>query len=338
MQDKEEYVLLIIKPDGVKKHCTEDIIEFFKEKGLYEVFRKRKRLTKQFIRTSFSAKCMKDELEEYLSSGESEAILLKGKDAYECVRLGKVEYRKKNNVHGKVQNLIHSPEAGNEYEKQLYFFFPNIYNLKYCMYSDLYAKPSYCDEEMEFIKCLLNYDNKTNSKTVYVFQCDEFEKYYKFYKRYTEIAQKDNWLFGVEYLCDIDGKQLSLVGYYKNGNLNKERIIGINGNKRFENIVKIINGNDGVAYLGFSRELLSLGESTIEKIRKLGVIGIVLYHPSYTIEETAYIREKFLPKQFQIAGGSGGIAEIGRYSISNGMFQSLYNNVFKLGERYKNGK
>jgi len=328
MINHEEYVLLIIKPDGVKKDCTDDVIQFFKDKGLSEVFRKRKQLTKQFIKTSFSAKCMKEELEEYLSSGLSDAVLLKGPDAYECVRLGKVEYRKKNNVDGEIENMIHSPEAGNEYERQLYFFFSNINGLKYCMYSDIYSKPAYCDEESSFIDALLNYDAKTNSKTVYVFQKDEFGRYRFFYQKYIERSQRLNWMFGIEYLCETDGKQLSLVGYYQTEDIEKTRVLDINGKNQVTDTVREIKENGGTVYLGFSRDLLGVSEETIQEFKRIGISGIILYHPSYTVEETAYIRENFLPKQFLIGGGSGGIAEVGRYSVSYEMLQSLYNLVY----------
>lgn len=328
MINHEEYVLLIIKPDGVKKNCTDDAVQFFKDKGLAEVFRKRRQLTKQFIKTSFSAKCMKEKLEEYLSSGPSDAVLLKGSNAYECVRLGKVEYRKKNNVDGDIENRIHSPEAGNEYERQFSFFFAHNNKSKYCMYADIYSKPSYCDEELSFVNELLKFDAKTNSRIVYVFQKDEFGNYRHFFKKYIGRSKRLNWMFGIEYLCEKDGKQISLVGYYKAADIEKAIVWDIDGENQIADLVWRIKENGGIVYLGFSRELLDVSDEIIQEFKEIGISGIILYHPSYTVEETATIRENFLPKDFLIGGGSGGITECGSYSVSYGMLQALHDLVY----------
>lgn len=328
MLDEEEYVLLIVKPDGVEKNYTDDVVQFFKVKGLTEVFRKRKKLMRQFIGTSFSAKCMKEELQEYLSSGPSDAVLLKGENAYDIVRLGKVEYRKKNNVDGEIKNMIHSPEAGNEYVKQFSYFFAHLNELKYCMYADVIAKPFYCDDRYAFVDALIDYDAKTNSKIVYVFQKDEFEWYQCQFMEYVRFAQKNHWLFGIEYLCEIDGKEISLIGYYKTAEIKKTIVWDVDRESQIAEIVRKIRENGGIVYLGFSRELLYISDDMIQEFKKMGISGIVLYHPSYTIDETAVIRERFFPNGFLIGGGSGGITEPGSYSISYSLFQMLHDLVY----------
>lgn len=333
MINHEEYVLLIIKPDGVHKNCIDDAVRFFEKLGLVEVFRKRKKLTKQFIMGNFSAKCMKNILVEYLSSGESEAVLLKGYDAYERVRIGKMEYRKKNNVDGELENLIHSPEAGNEYERQLCYFFTEIDNMKYCMYADLYAKPCYSNDENNFINALLSYDSKTNSNLVYIFPEDEFEMLRSFYKKYVDQSEKSDWLFGIEYLCEINSKLIILIGYYKTEDVEKIDISDGNEVRQIQNVITEIKENGGIIYAGYSRTFLELNDDQIMELKKLGVDGIIMYHPAYSVEETAYIREKYLPYNFIIGGGSGGITETGRYSVSYGMLQSLHDLVYMTVEK-----
>lgn len=333
MINHEEYVFLIIKPDGVHKNCIDDVLMFFEKQGLVEVSRKRKKLTKQFIIDNFSAKCEKNILVEYLSSGESEAVLLKGYDAYECVRIGKVEYRKKNNVDGELENLVHSPEAGNEYERQLGYFFTEIDNMKYCMYADLYAKPFYSDNENDFITALLSYDSKTNSNLVYVFPEEEFVMLRSFYKKYINQSEKSDWLFGIEYLCEINSKLVTLIGYYKTEDIEKINISDVNEVRQIQNVISEIKENGGIIYAGYSRTFLELNDDQIMELKTLGVDGIIIYHPAYTIEETAFIREKYLPYNFIIGGGSGGIAETGRYSVSYGMLQSLHDLVYITVEK-----
>ncbi len=328
MVDQEEYVLLMVKPDGVEKNYTDDAVQFFKTRGLTEVFRKRKKLTRQFIETSFSSKCMKEELQDYLSSGPSDAVLLKGPNAYEVVRLGKVEYRKKNNVDGEIENMIHSPEAGNEYIKQFSYFFAHLNELNYCMYADVFAKPFYCDDRRAYVDALIDYDAKTNSKIVYVFQKDEFENYRCSFMEYVRRMQRAHWMFGIEYLCEIDKKKISLIGYYKVAEIEKTIVWDEDGDDQIKELVRKIKENGGIVYLGFSRDILNVSDKTIQEFKEMGISGIVLYHPSYTIDETAAIRERFLPSGFLMGGGSGGITEPGSYSVSYSLFQKLHDLVY----------
>lgn len=321
-----EYALLIVKPDGVQANITEEAVQFFKEKGMVEIGRKKKVISKYFILENFSSKCKNDIFFKYLSEGQSEAILLKGYNAYDRMRIGKVEFRKKLGVDGKIENIIHSPEAGNEYERQLYYFFPEIRNLNYCMYADIYVKTFYCNDEKGFIDSLICYDQNTNSKLVYVFQSDEYGKYKDFFKKYIEIAKKSDWLFGIEYCVEYKQRIIKVVGYYKVSNIDN---IGIDNRLiwSIQKVIQEIKEKKGISYLGYSRLLLDMDDVSIKQLKYDGVDGIIMYHPMYSVEDTAYIRERYLACGFMIGGGSGGISEPGRYSIAYGMLRSLYDKL-----------
>lgn len=328
MLNQEEYVLLIVKPDGVKKKITDDAVTFFETKGLKEVFRNRKKLARQFVESSFSAKCQIEDLQDYLSSGDSDAVLLKGENAYDIVRLGKVEYRKEKNVNGEIENMIHSPEAGNEYVRQFSYFFPQLNGMYYCMYADFLAKPFYCEDRQEFIDALIGYDSRTNSKLVYVFQEDEFENYRQHFNEYIKCTQRNEWLFGIEYLCEMHSKTISIIGYYKAADVEKTVVSSKNKKCQVTEQIKRIRDNFGIAYIGFSRDIMNISDEEVQELKENGVLGIVLYHPNYTVGETSIIRERFLPQGYLMGGGSGGITEPGSFSVSYTMLQSLYDSLY----------
>lgn len=323
LEDLEEYTLLLIKPDGVEKNMVDEAVKYFKEMGMIEARRSRRIISKRYASEIFTSKYLDDIFIDYMSRGESEAVLFKGNNAYDIMRISKVELRKKLGVDGEIENVVHSPEAGNEYERQLHYFFPDIYHLVYCMYADMYVKVSFCNVTTAFLDSLCDYDQSTNSKLIYIFQNDEIDFYRSDFERYIELQGKINWIFGIEYNVIFDGKIMKVVVYYRTTDI--ANIVVDDGEALpIENVLDQIKSNHGVPYLGFSKLITELDEVSVKKLLYMGIIGVVTYHPMYSIKETELIRGKFLPQGFVIAGGSGGIADPGTYSISYSIVEQLY--------------
>lgn len=85
----------------------------------------------------------------------------------------------------------------------------------------------------------------------------------------------------------------------------------------------------GVPIIGYNRRKLKLGVNTADYIyNELGIQGVLIYHPLYHISEIEDLMECFLRPGAIMAGGSGGIVHVGKYSVPYETYLQLYQRLY----------
>ena len=140
-----ERTLIIIKPDGVRRNLTEEIIRRYEDVGLQVVKRKTLRADANLLRQHYSAHVQKPfyrGLENFMSSGPIVAVVLEWDDAVARVRkiTGETDPSKaeKGTVRGDmgidslekadkegraIENLVHASETNEEAGKEIRLWF-----------------------------------------------------------------------------------------------------------------------------------------------------------------------------------------------------------------------
>lgn len=321
LRGNEEYALALIKPDGVEKNLLYEVVCYLKENGMVEIARSTKKLNRTYVGEIFTTKHNGVIFKNYMTRGESTAILVKGKNAFDNLRILKVEFRKKYSVDGMIENILHSPEAGNEYEAQLKYYFPNITDNMHCLFCDMYVRVHLEKNYVLFKNLMDYYRNNTNAKLIYIFNNEEFSELQENFSCYVDETKWKNWVWGIEYNSRIGKERIKLVGYYSTNNI----LDVYGGNNYFydnpREVVKYILENQGVPYLGYC-------SSRIELSDEIGLVGVLTYHPQYTIQDTEVIREVFCSRGLLMTSGSGGIVTPGKYAASYAIFNFLYNKLY----------
>jgi len=323
-----EYALLIIKPDGVKKCLTNEIVNFLSDRGFKEIIRRNKIISRSFAYNNFTTRYELRPYLEYLSSGESTAIILYGNNAFDRLRILKSDIRIMYGVNGKVENLIHSPEPGNEYQRQFEFFFPDLKRELYSLYVDMYAKLEYFAEYQKFRDILMFWDNQTVSHNIFIFSSDEFCIYKNFYIRYLREMHIDNWIFGVDFLIQNGMHEFRMIGYFRT---DKIEDICIGHQVIFyslDDAIEMIKANKGIPYVGYAENIRDIVDEDMVLAKDKRIVGVLGYHPNYSIAKTEYIRKQFMRYGKIVSGGSGGVRGPGGCSVSYALFKALFNELY----------
>jgi nucleoside-diphosphate kinase len=140
-----EQTLVLVKPDGVKRGLTGDIIKRFEQRGLKIVGLKMVQVNSDFAKKHYAAHVDKDfypGLEKFIISGPVMAMVLEGVDSVEVVRkiVGSTEpksapvgtirgdYAHSSTEHANekeesVQNLIHASGNSEEAKEEVALWF-----------------------------------------------------------------------------------------------------------------------------------------------------------------------------------------------------------------------
>lgn len=330
IRDAYEYTLLLVKPDGIEKNLTKFILNYLKTYGLKEVCRNSIVLTKSQVSEFFVHKHNDRKFKEYMTRGPSTAILLKGENAFQKLRILKNHIRKMHNA-SIIENILHSSEAGNEYDSQFRIFFPNLDISRFTLFADLYAKITFPTDYEEFCKKLEYIQENSSVKAIaYIVNndvfsrvCDHFNKYYNADKF------KIPSILGLEYYTKINDHKFKLLGYYKiDGNI---KMVGNHSKYSYDDIhelIKIILESRGVPFFCKTNDMFNFDVERFIELKKMGICGGVAYDPSYTIYETEFLRDNILGNGMLIAGGSGGLTQVGRFGVSYEIFNEIYKLIY----------
>jgi nucleoside diphosphate kinase len=336
-KDASEYALLLVKPDGNEKGLLENILGYLAEYGnLTEVHRNYFRLSVSQVSDTFIHIYNDRKYKSYMTRGPLTAVLLQGQNAVYKLRVLKSSIRKMYST-DVMENIIHSSEVGNEYDLQFRTFFPNLDVNKFSLFADLYLKTNFSFDYEKFSVKMKKIEENSSAKAIaHIFNNDVFlcnlDNIRKFHldKGFTKFT-----LIGLEYNTKIDDQDIKILGYYKIDSVLKLTQAHYKYNYHdLDEIIHLINSNGGAAFIGYTNQMLKLKKEVFEDIAMKGIKGGIVYHPQYTLEQTELLREKFLDSNLITSGGSGGIAECGRYSVS----YEIFNELFKLlyGEDYIN--
>ncbi len=143
-----ERTLIIIKPDGVRRHLSEKIVERYTKEGLKVVAHKKLKADKELLTEHYSAHIGKPFFEgllKFMSSGPVVAYVLEGQNAVKKVRritgatdpskaekgtvrgdLGTDSAEKANAEDRSIENLVHASGTLEEAEKEIKLWFPEL--------------------------------------------------------------------------------------------------------------------------------------------------------------------------------------------------------------------
>ena len=319
-----EHAIIMVKPDGYKKKVAAKIKQYFVGLGLEIVKERTFNLVNHQIEESFTSRHNIQELTQYLTSGPVTALLVRGVNAYEIVRIHKVYLREKFGVSNNIKNILHSPEAGNEYDKQLYICFPDITKSGYDQYADLYVKVSIPFNKEQVYQHFNQITDSTNAHCVFVIEENDYIENCELIMWVLHELQGNRGEFGISYKCVFNDHSIELIGYFST---NKERPKPCHGKKikRYNVIdeIKLIYKSGGIPFLGFSDCHIKDIINALPYYHSFGVSGMIIYHPSYSIFETEQLREACFQVGMNIIGGSGGVAEAGRCGISYEIYKKF---------------
>lgn len=133
-----EKTLVIIKPDGVKRKLIGEIIQIIEQKGYTIEEIKMTKITKHELSIHYAEhkdKPFFTELLDYMSSGKSVIMIIKGSNCVQGIRklmgstdplhaeIGSIRGRFANN---KTQNLIHGSDSLDSANKEIKLFFQGV--------------------------------------------------------------------------------------------------------------------------------------------------------------------------------------------------------------------
>lgn len=335
MSEKEEYTLVIVKPDGTKKGLSKDILDYFLGNQLKLVQTSTKKLTRTIVGDIFTSKHNGAFYKSYMTSNESVAYLLKGDKSFDKCRVLKNQLRKDYGVDDMIENICHTPESGNEYMEQMRFFFPNLPNAKYNLYCDMYCKVYIAEEYEEYKDKLCSCEISTNSKLIYIYRNEEFSRYRENVVRYFREHKVDGWIFGIESNVALGKDKLKIIGYYSTDDIQSIQVDSTYCYHDIKGLINTIKQNKGVPIVGYSKKTDNIVQY-IEILKAFGLMGGLVYHPLYNIKETEILRDCLEDNHILIVGGSGGMSP-GSYSISYNILNKFYKQIFNQADHSKEG-
>ncbi len=130
-----ERTLVLIKPDGVRRHIIGSIIKRFEDKGMIIVAMKYMKMTREQAERHYSVhrgKPFYNDLVKYITSGPIVAMILEGNHAVEVTRImcGSTDGSKASpgTIRGDYsisieENVIHASDSAESYAHEMPIFF-----------------------------------------------------------------------------------------------------------------------------------------------------------------------------------------------------------------------
>ena len=319
----------MLKPDGYEKNLLQPILHELEKLGMTVIDTNTLHLSPTCIKDLFIHQ--HDLFLDYITRNNVTAVLLKGENIFHKLRLSKPVLRKHFGG-GEVENILHSSEAGNEYDIQVQAFFPERDIQEICLYADLYAKPYLPTDPTEFRQKFKQIRQSANTKAVaFVLPAAKFDVLHGLI--YNEVmssyATDLHTTVAMEYYTRFEDFDCKLVGYYPLGteisNLqdHQERLY-----TDIRDVISLIKSSNGSVYLAPITHMFAYDNEAFGRLQDLGLEGGIVYHPRYTLKETDYLREMIRGRGMSMIGGSGGIAPFGRFGMSYEIFSVFLHIVY----------
>lgn len=328
LSSSEEYAILLLKPDGTEKGMLPEILRIISKYGLEEVRRRTFHLSYHEARDIFihSHKLFTD----YITRDKVTAVLLYGKNAVHKLRLLKPKIRKHFQC-DEVENLIHSPDSGMEFLIQSKVFFPDIPISGIPPYADFYAKVSFPDEDTKFVNKMKQLQQKVKAAA---FVLPNF-RYNDLQDRLMAFAKSDestlHITLALEYYTIYKDYEFKVVAYYPLGT----QISNYHEHcKPFYPYIKeltaLIRASGGLPLIAPTDHLFGYKSEYYDALKQEGLFGAMIYHPAYSLKETAFLLEEIMGKGhgYLISGGSCGITPFGQIGVSYELFEGIYRQLY----------
>lgn len=318
-----EYGIILLKPDGVRKGLVDRLLQFI-EKSNLEVIEIKKLILKKediihYIRTSFDT----NKYSDYMSSGYVIAVLVYGQYAInELIKIKRLLRSEHGFTCDDMMNLVHSVDLGNEYYSQFKLLFPERDIVKYSLYADM----NLVLQEEEILNELYKLDITSNVSWVgIILEYGTIAKVIKEFYKYKNNRLRA--LYGLKYKCAFKDKIISVIGYLPE---TFDTTVVDTQNKVDETVESYINWikeNGGITVLDY-RPLDELTEELLIDLRAIGLDGVVVYDPRFSQNEVAKLEYIVADKlQLALTGGSNGYARGGELTIDKKTFEILVKNL-----------
>lgn len=334
MEKCKEYSIAMIKPGRLQSEIYNIFLYMINKYGLEVVFEKKLLLNSSDIDAAFENAI--PEYRTYLLSGSVLMIMIFGENPYEKLFTIKDKIRSKYNVWGKMENLLHTVDQGNEYHIFLRHFFSDLYEQSYCNSVDqnfYVTTNNICDLE-DVKNCSLKYIslNFTNSRP------DLDEKIHRM-----NIAQYFNLVtyafdvyiyvrsrcVQVTIYCEKESDKNELMRIYKGriieiGDLQKiyvsyhvyfsvsELFLFFKEKQAYKNII-MQHDDDKTDYFVKQSTVYKI----IEECKERKIESVFCFRPDYELIETEYYMDICRLLQIKESGGSCGSCRLGEFSVSS---------------------
>lgn len=136
-----ERTLIIIKPDAAKRQINDGILDYFIQKGLTVIGRKKIIISEVMAKEHYKehhGKDFFDRLIAFITSGESEVVVLEGENAVQNARRvigatnpeeadeGTIRRDFKDGNTTKTYNLVHGSDSIESAQREIKLFFPEL--------------------------------------------------------------------------------------------------------------------------------------------------------------------------------------------------------------------
>ena len=322
-----EYGLILFKPDGIENNLTDEILSVFSRYGLEPIKIRIFQLTPRDVLETFAN--VHQEYIDYMCRRSVMAVLLWGENAFYKIRLLKPQIRQYYGG-GEIENFIHSPESGNEYDIQVRVFFPEINIEEVPMYADMYSKINFPVKKSDFFEKMNAVQSSSKTRaSAFIFQNSVYQRLQDNLLEYIDKNNTSHITLGMEYCSRMDSYPMKILAYYKVDNSipNIENHIKLNYSN-LEDLIGMIRESKGIPFLAPTFHLFNKNCDYYIKLKELGIVGGVVYHPRYTVEETDFLTNQTIGRGITMSGGSAGIANYGRFGISYELFHSIYKMLY----------
>ncbi len=323
----EEYSIIMLKPDGNSTMFIRFLQRYLARLNVSTICSKEVMLTEQEVEVMFPTNYNQSLYKEYLTQGPCKFLLVRGESAYDILTDYKYDIRHSFNVNSTdMRNLLHTPEAGNEYTTLLKTFFKDIDSNKYALPYDTYAKVSFNNGD-DLIKRIEANADVTNASLIYVFKPDELASIDANFFQTIVKQTNDFSLYGIEYCVTVNNTSLSIIGYYRILDTNKyDERCGVECSNVYD-LIRRIKEHNGVPCAGYLNDSFTVDMALFKFFSEIGIRNVLCYHPDYSIKETVNIRRNLLDNNLGMLGGSAGKSNLGEYGISRGLFESAFKDL-----------
>lgn len=305
-----EHALLIIKPDTLERNLEREILDWLAWENFEVLDSRRVRLSVQEVLETHVEK--RERYLAYMTRGDTLALLVRGDEVISRARFLKADIRKHFGTSG-IENLIHTTEAGNEYERQMALFFPHADPRIYSGYADLFAKVEGADPKDRLIPELerLSISSTVRRLVLCVRWGDA--------NRVQETIGKYSYPVALSLCTTVQHGDTTFILYLPPGTEIPDslaRRFDDNRMRSLEQLSEIKEALPVVVALGPVTCSRKITKGSISNLAPVGVDFVLTYTPLYSLEETDRIREVTLTSGLRMVGGSSGIVEPGRYTTS----------------------
>ena len=320
MRSPSEHALLIVKPDGVRHPEVPMMLDRrLAELSLRQVAARDLVLSRAQART-FWREGDVEEYVAYLREGPSRAIVVRGRQAtWKCRRL-KSELRKAFHCTS-YRNLIHSTEPGNEYEEQFQRLFPELNVDEHGVFIDQIALVT-PDGFDSFARRAADYETPRLAPVV----------------AGSQASRLAAWLRGsgagpyagilIRGLTTSEHEGISVIMYI--GRYSEFRLSS-RVPRELTALAALATNVGAVTVLLPGTEDVFLQPDVMAGVRDCGVSGVVCYSPEYEMARTHRLRSAAFSADLFCVGGSNGLLDWGRNSVSEEVHGALASALLRPG-------